>query len=286
VIEAIEPGLGGPYGDAYSGLSAPAGLPAGFAAGGQKLTVDLDLDLKGSQEVRFVPAGDQTTVTLASSWPHPSFSGAFLPQSRSVTEDGFKASWSVPKLARQIPHIVALPERTSFRGIGDSAFGVRFYQPVDFYKQVDRAVKYGVLFVSMAFLVIFVIEIVSKGRMHLVHYAMTGMMIVMFYTLLLALAEFVGFSFAYAIAAGATGAVIAGFVASLFPGRTWTVAAFGGFAALYGFLYVVLQLAEAALLVGSVTGFVILTVLMFATRDTDWGARKPLPPAGAAAQKA
>jgi inner membrane protein len=245
----------------------------------------MTFDLKGSQAVNFVPVGDQTTVTLQSSWPHPSFSGNFLPQSREIKTDGFTANWNVPKLARDIPHL-SLAGGQIFPRYLHSTFGVRFYQPVDFYKQVDRAVKYGVLFVSMAFLVIFVIEIVSKGRMHLVHYAMTGMMIVIFYTLLLALAEFVGFTIAYAIAAGATGAVIAGFVAVLFPGRVWTLAAFGGFAALYGFLYVVLQLAEAALLVGSVTGFVILTALMFATRNTDWGVRKPLPAAETASQSA
>jgi inner membrane protein len=284
-IENIEPGLGSAYGSSLSGLRAPAGLSQGFAETGQPLTVDLMLDLKGSQAINFVPAGDQTTVSLESPWPHPSFSGNFLPQSREIGADGFNANWSVPKLARDIPHL-SLAGGQTFPRYLHSSFGVRFYQPVDFYKQVDRAVKYGVLFVSMAFLVIFVIEIVSRGRMHLVHYAMTGMMIVVFYTLLLALAEFVGFTVAYAVAAGATGAVIAAFVASLFPGRTWTVAAFGGFAALYGFLYVVLQLAEAALLVGSVTGFVILSVLMFATRDTDWGARKPLPPAEAAAREA
>lgn len=284
-IEGVEPGLGGVYGNTLSGLSAPARLSQGFAENGQALTVDLALDLKGSQAINFVPAGDQTTVALESPWPHPSFSGNFLPQSREIGADGFTANWNVPKLARDIPHLSLAGGQTFTRYL-HSAFGVRFYQPVDFYKQVDRAVKYGVLFVSMAFLVIFVIEIVSKGRMHLVHYAMTGMMIVVFYTLLLALAEFVGFTIAYAIAAGATGAVIAGFVASLFPGRTWTVAAFGGFAALYGFLYVVLQLAEAALLVGSITGFAILTVLMFTTRDTDWGARKPLPAAEPASQGA
>jgi len=284
-IEQIEPDLGDAYGTSHAGLSAPAELPQGFGASGQKLKVEIEFDLKGSQEIRFVPAGDRTTVALASSWPHPSFSGAFLPQSREIDANGFKASWSVPKLARQVPHL-AFANAQTFPRLLDASFGVRFYQPVDFYKQVDRAVKYGVLFVSMAFLVIFVIEILSKGRMHLVHYAMTGMMIVVFYTMLLALAEYVGFSIAYGLAAGATGAVIAAFVASLFPGRTWTMAAFGGFAALYGFLYVVLQLAEAALLVGSVTGFVILSVLMFATRDTDWGARKPRPPAEAAARDA
>lgn len=272
-VRAIDPGLDEIYNTGFAGFGAPAGLRAPFSGEAQTLTVDLDLKLKGSQEIRFAPAGDDTTVSLTSAWPHPSFSGTFLPQARDVSDSGFKADWSVPKLARAIPH-VAFAGGHTFSRYADNAFGVRFYQPIDFYKQVERAVKYGVLFVSMAFLVIFVIEVLSKGRMHLVHYAMTGMMIVVFYTMLLALAEFIGFTAAYALAAGATGTVIAGFVSSLFAGRTWTVVAFGGFVGLYGFLYVVLQLAEAALLVGSVTGFVILSILMFATRDIDWSGPK------------
>lgn len=277
-LGGAEPGLGADYGEFVSGFSVPVDLPEAFVRGaGTPFAVAIDLDLKGSRQIEFVPAGDRTSVSLASPWPHPSFSGAFLPQSRSIADTGFTADWSVTKLARQIPHL-AFADTSTMTRYANHAFGVRFYQPVDFYKLVDRAVKYGVLFVSMAFLVIFVIEILSRGRMQMVHYAMTGMMVVVFYTLLLALAEFVGFTAAYAVASAATGLVISLFVSSVFPGRAWTVAAFAGFAGLYGFLYVVLQLAEAALLVGSVSGFVILSLLMFATRKLDWGARAATPP--------
>ncbi|MEM0900893.1 MAG: inner membrane CreD family protein, partial [Pseudomonadota bacterium] len=106
-----------------------------------------------------------------------------------------------------------------------------------------------------------------------VHYAMTGLMVVVFYVLLLALAERLGFALAYAIAGGATGGVIAAFTASIFNGRLWTMIAVGAFTALYGLLYLILSLEEFALLAGAVSAFVVLTAVMFATRDTDWSGR-------------
>lgn len=270
----VEPGLGlstqmlDQY--AQSGLHMRLNLedePARSSA--NKIVFELAMTFKGSQTMSFVPVGESTKVSMASSWPHPSFSGSFLPTEREVSEAGFKADWMVSKLARSIPQL-SFVSNQSFGLYNANSFGVRFYQPVDFYRLVDRAVKYGVLFVGMAFLIIFAVEILSKGRMHAVHYTMSGMMVVMFYVLLLALAEIIGFSLAYGVAAGATGAVLAGFVASFFKGRQASVGAITGFSALYGLLYLVLRLEDAALLAGAVTGFVILTVMMFATRRVDW----------------
>lgn len=282
-IAEVEPGLGlnTQMTDNYaqSGLHVPLNLnddPGSWTSSApnsaKNLVFDLAMTFKGSQTMSFVPVGESTKVTLESSWPHPSFSGSFLPTEREVSEAGFTAHWMVSKLARSIPHL-SFVNTHSFGHYDSNGFGVRFYQPVDFYRLVDRAVKYGVLFVGMAFLIIFAVEILSKGRMHAVHYTMSGMMVVMFYVLLLALAEVMGFSLAYGVAAGATGAVLAGFVASFFKGRQASVGAVAGFSILYGFLYLVLRLEDVALLAGAVTGFVILTVMMFATRNVDWSGR-------------
>ena len=279
----VEPGLGlgTQMTDHYavSGLHVPLNLVDDFGAStsvtsssSKKVAFDFSMTFKGSQTLSFVPVGESTKVSLASAWPHPSFSGTFLPTDRDVSEDGFTAQWKVSKLARSIPHL-AFVSNQSFGQYNANSFGVRFYQPVDFYRLVDRAVKYGVLFVGMAFLIIFAVEILSKGRMHAVHYTMSGLMVVMFYVLLLALAEMIGFSLAYGVAAGATGAVLAGFVASFFKGRQASIGAVAGFSALYGLLYLVLRLEDAALLAGAVTGFVILTAMMFATRNVDWSGR-------------
>ncbi|MDZ7823911.1 MAG: cell envelope integrity protein CreD [Ahrensia sp.] len=251
------------------GLHAPIDGTAAFMEGKDDVVFDVDLTFKGSQSLNFIPVGETTEVKLSSPWLHPSFAGTFLPTQRDITKDGFSANWSVSKLARSNPQI-DFASSNSLNAFHTSSFGVRFYEPIDFYRLVDRAVKYGVLFIGMVFLMIFSTEILSKGRMHVVHYTMAGLMVIMFYVLLLAIAEVAGFTIAYAIAAGATGAVLAGFVASVFRGRKATVLAFGGFSVLYGLLYLVLSLEDAALLAGAITGFVILTSMMFATRSVDW----------------
>ncbi len=287
-VGPVEPGLGLPLtANAPSGLNAAINMANAFMSSapgpvnqsdapvapplGQR-DISFAIALKGSQTLYFAPVGDMTNVALTSAWPHPSFAGAFLPANRDVRTDGFKASWAVPKLARPLQHVALASAENFNQALGES-FGVRLITPVDFYTTVERAVKYGVIFIGLAFVIVFAIELLAGGGMHVAQYAMTGMMIVVFYTLLLALAEIAGFGLAYAIAAGATGAVLAGFVASLFPGRRWAVTAFGGFALLYGMLYVILNMEDAALLAGAITGFLLLTALMFATRKVDWSGR-------------
>jgi inner membrane protein len=253
----------------FPGFGAPVDLSAAFAGAFGAVPFKIDLSFKGSQELNFIPVARQSDVEITSTWPHPSFSGSFLPKKRDIKPDGFSAAWSIPELARNIAPVM-ISDQNSFSALSVPAFGVRFYQPVDFYRLVERAVKYGVIFIGAAFLIVFAIELLSGGRMHIVQYAMSGLMIVMFFVLLLAFAEHVGFGASYGIASGATGAVISWFVASLFPGRKWTLAAFGSFAVLYGLLYMVLRLEETALLAGAITGFLLLTVLMVSTRKVEW----------------
>jgi inner membrane protein len=264
----IEPGAS--TGNGFMpGFGAPVDLSTAFSGAGQAVPFKIDMAFKGSQELNFAPIARQTDVVIASAWPNPSFAGAYLPKERDVKDTGFSARWSIPELARNIPAAM-IADQNSFSTLTYATFGVRFYQPVDFYRLVERAVKYGIIFIAAAFLIVFAIELLSGGRMHMVQYAMSGLMIVMFFVLLLAFAEQVGFGMAYAIASGATGAVISWFVASLFPGRKWSVAAFGSFAVLYGLLYMVLRLEETALLAGAITGFLLLTVLMVSTRKVEW----------------
>lgn len=271
-MAAVRPGLGFPGGAERAGFQLPVDLSDAFAGtSATPLDMSIAIAFKGSQSLSVSPVGGHSTIRLASSWPHPNFSGAFLPSARTIGEAGFEAQWSVPELARSIPQLaLAISAHDPLHVFALSTFGVDLYQPVDHYRYVDRAVKYGVLFVALTFLVIFALEVISKGRMHLAHYTMTGLMVIVFYVLLLALAEIIGFAYAYAIAAGATGAVIAGFAATVFAGRMATFAAFGAFIALYGMLFAVLSLEDIALLTGAVFGFVVLTTVMFATRNIDW----------------
>jgi len=268
---AFAPSLGIP-GINMNGIHAKLG-PAKTAFGGdgtpQAITFHSDLVFSGSGKLTFAPAARETKVSLTSDWPHPSFMGAFLPVDREVSANGFKASWRVPHLARSVPNVWSLADAGIDR-FGPYQFGVSFYQPVDFYDAVNRAVKYGVLFLAMAFMGVFVLELLSRERVHAVQYLFVGIAMVFFYVLLLSLSEHIGFLAAYAIASVATGGML-----SLYVGKTLRSTASGLlmlalFLLLYGLLYFILQLEDYALLMGAILGFTALTAVMFATLRVDW----------------
>ncbi|MBN8910511.1 MAG: cell envelope integrity protein CreD, partial [Rhizobiales bacterium] len=147
-----------------------------------------DLVFTGSGSLTFAPAARETQIALTSDWPHPSFTGAFLPVQREIKADGFTATWRVPHLARSVPNAWQISDGGLER-FQQHLFGVTFYQPVDFYDLVTRAVKYGILFLAVGFMGVFVLEILSDKRVHAVQYLFVGIAMVFFYVLLLSLAE-------------------------------------------------------------------------------------------------
>jgi inner membrane protein len=242
----------------------------------------VDLTLAGSEALRFLPTGKATTVRLAAGWPSPGFAGAFLPITSNTTPNGFEARWQVSYLARAFPH--AWLEGTKDRATmvyhrNQSTFGVSFVQTVDHYQMTDRAVKYGLLFVLLTFTVFLLWELLRNLRLHPVQYLLIGAALVVFYLLLLSLAEHMPFATAYAIAAAATITLVAGYAASvLAAGLRGAVGIGGWLTALYGVLFVLLRLEDVALLVGSVFVFLMLALVMYLTRRIDWsGARVPEP---------
>jgi inner membrane protein len=156
---------------------------------------------------------------------------------------------------------------------------VSFVQAVDHYQQTERAVKYGLLFVILTFTVFLLWELLRNLRLHPVQYVLIGAALVVFYLLLLSLAEHIPFAAAYGVAATATIALVAGYSASvLLAGLRGALGIGAWLAALYGVLFVLLQLEDVALLVGSVFVFVMLALVMFLTRRIDWsGGRAPEP---------
>jgi inner membrane protein len=242
----------------------------------------VDLTLAGSDALRFLPTGKATTVRLGAGWPDPGFSGAFLPTTRSVTPQGFEARWQVSYLARAFPQawLEGTVDRTTMLYQRSQAtFGVSFVQAVDQYQQTERAVKYGLLFVLLTFTVFLLWELLRNLRLHPVQYLLIGAALVVFYLLLLSLAEHMRFALAYAIAATATIALVAAYAASVLAAGIRGAVGIGAWlAALYGVLYVLLQLEDVALLVGSVFVFAMLALVMFLTRRIDWsGTRVPEP---------
>ena len=245
----------------------------------------LDLRLRGTDSLKFAPVGRQSVVTMKSNWAHPNFAVGMLPSERTISADGFDATWRVPYLARTAPQTWLIEQAGSFRYAGPM-LGVGFVEPVDFYALVVRALKYGVMFVGATFLTVFMLEVLSDRRIHLVQYCLVGLILVMFFVLLLALSERIGFGPAYLIASTATGLVISAFVGVALASRLKAGLAAGSFAVSFALLYAILRLEDLALLAGAVVGFIALSLVLFATRRVDWsgiGSRiAPLPAAPAA----
>lgn len=274
---AFEPSLGLPS-VTGNGINVRLGsAPSLFAAVPDPATLPtfefaFDLAINGSSELSFAPAARETRVALTSDWPHPSFSGAFLPAERTISSAGFRASWQIPHLARSVPQAFVLGS-PSLDLLSPFSFGARFFVPLDFYDLTSRATKYALMFLVTAFMAMFLLEQRSAKAVHPVQYLFTGIALVFFFVLLLSLAEHLGFATAYAMAAAATGGMLSLYVAraqgSFAKGLVMLVV----LAALYGLLFMILQLEDYALLAGALTGFVMLTVVMFATLKVDWSGR-------------
>lgn len=226
----------------------------------------LQLNIKGSQQLSFVPLAGNSQFTLQSSWPNPSFDGNTLPSDRTVSEKGFTARWNFNK--------ANLPYTTASKGFkiekAGSVFGVTMLQPADQYAKTMRSVKYAILFIGLTFSLFFIVELMQKKPVHPLQYVLVGLALVIFYSLLLAFSEYILFDYAYLIAAIATVTLITLYAKSHFA--TWKVASVFGavLAALYGFIFVLISLEDTALLVGSIGLFTVLASVMYASRKINW----------------
>jgi len=248
-------------------LPDPEQPPQGFAFA-------VNLSFNGSVSLNLAPVARETRVSLSSDWPHPSFSGTFLPDEREVTAAGFSAAWKIPHLARSVPEAWSLTE-AGLERFQPYAFGVMLIDPVDFYSLVNRATKYGILFVALSFMAVFCLELASQRRVHPVQYLFTGIALVFFYVLLLSLVEHLGFVQAYLAASVATGAMLALYVGAAMSSLVRGLVMLAVFAVTYGILYLILQLEDYALLAGAILGFLALTIVMFVTLRVDWSAGVP-----------
>ena len=299
---SFEPSLGIMKARGMSGIHARL-FPTSGTPDGPMPAFDFSTDLSfaGSQALRFSPAGRDTRISVTSDWPHPSFDGAFLPKTRKISKEGFSASWQVPHLARSIPQSWVGDDVAVFNGFPNSAsantrarrvskrkrisslysgrsldqfgrtmFGVKFYIPLDHYDLVNRALKYGLMFLVTAFAGVFVMELLSGKRVHSVQYLFVGITMVFFYVLLLSMSEHIGFFNAYLISALATGGILSLYVGKIQQSLKKGLIMLAIFLVIYGFLYMVLSLEDYALLAGALLGFVMLSVTMFLTLRVDW----------------
>jgi inner membrane protein len=253
----------------YAGsIEAPVPGLADLAPGA-RVPFSFDLALSGGGSLSFLPLGDETDVRLDSPWPAPSFTGSFLPAERTVSGSGFTASWKVPSMARPFPQAWRAGEVDPSVLLAAS-FGTGLMAPVDVYQKVTRSVKYGMLFLLLPFLVLFLFEVLGGLRVHPLQYVLVGLAECLFYLLLLSLAEHLPFVAAYLAAAGAATLMVTLYASAVL--RSWRrgILLLPALAAAYGFLYATLQSEDYALLIGSVGLFAILGLVMILTRRVDW----------------
>lgn len=234
----------------------------------------LKLQLRGSEKMNFVPIGKSTVVTMHSTWQHPSFEGKFVPVNKpGVSTAGFNATWKVQHLNRNYPQ----SWKEGKYNLEESKFWVKLLQPVDSYAQTMRSAKYAILFISLTFALYFFVEILQKRSVHPLQYILVGIALCIFYTLLLSISEYLEFGIAYAIAAGATIALITLYSRGLF--NKWNTALLLGalLAMLYGFIFILIQLEDNALLFGSIGLFILLAIIMYCSRKIQWYAKPTLP---------
>ncbi len=249
-------------------------------------TVNIRAVMSGVERLHFLPAGEEMEVHMKSSWPHPNFSGSHLPAERKVTSDGFDAVWRTHKAGTGLEKSMvefARPPHTTFETEGkekqtadegeDVTFGVDMYMPVDIYQQIERAAKYAILFIALTFLSFFIFEALNPIQIHPLQYLFVGLGLGLFFLLLLAVAEHIGFAGAYLAASAADVGLIVLYAKTVLRSNKRALALFGVLTGLYTFLYTVLQLEMYSLLIGSIGLFAILAVVMYITRNIDWYSR-------------
>lgn len=226
----------------------------------------LKLDLKGSQKLYFIPVGEISDVTINSEWNNPSFNGAFLPDTRTVNASGFIANWNILHLNRNFPQKWI----GSINNINESAFGIDLLLPVDSYQKSMRSIKYALLFIVFTFIVFFFVEVMQKVFIHPVQYILVGIALVVFYTLLLSISEHLNYNLAFVISTISTLLLIIGYVKAILKSNQLTFMIGGILAILYTFIFVIIQLQDYALLIGSIGIFIILGLVMYISRRIDW----------------
>ena len=247
--------------DPWANLAAPALL--GEAP--RELKLRGRFIVSGVEGLHFTPSGRTTDVELSSDWLHPSFDGAHVPNQRTVTPEGFSATWSVSSYARGLPKVSVDPLYLEAQ-----ALGVRLVNPADGYAQVGRSLKYAMLFLGLVLATFFVLEVSSGTRVHPAQYGLLGLAQVSFYLLLLALSEHAPIGFAYLIAGAATTTLTGAYALWTFGRARFGTMVFAGTGVSYAFQFALVQLEDHALLLGACLAFAVLAVLMYATRRVRW----------------
>jgi inner membrane protein len=257
---------------------------------GAPVDVDYAFDFRGNGRLSLAPQAGDTIWRVRSAWPHPSFQGGFLPAGRQIGDKGFTAVYRVgnlalgqslvstgtqaaPEQAPDQPRATAYGNEANAPAAGAHEARISLMQPVDLYSQVDRAAKYGFLFIGFTFLAFLLFDVIGGVKVSAVEYLMVGAALILFFVLLLAFAEVIGFAPAYIVASGAIAGLNTAYSAAVL--KSWRRAGFifALLLILYAALYILLSLEAFSLLIGSLMLFLALAAVMYLTRNIQWGGR-------------
>ncbi len=284
----LQPGAGSGQGRGFFAFVDAAPLAD------RTMIAEFDYDFRGNSSLTLAPHAGDTHWAVASAWPHPSFGGSFLPGARNLNADGFTADYRIGNLAlgRSLvstgdkggSDITASPSREAAYAVevapnAASSASISLIQPVDLYSRIDRAVKYGFLFIGFTFLTLLMFDIIGGVRVSAVEYLLMGAAIVLFFVLLLAFAEVIGFTAAYVVASVAIAGLNTAYSAAVLGSWKRGYIIGGLLIGLYAVLYILLGLEAFSLLIGSTLLFVALAGVMYATRRIDWSGSVKQPAA-------
>jgi inner membrane protein len=237
-----------------SGISFPSELQKDV----RNIPFSLNLKISGSESLSFAPLGKSTKAKISSPWDSPGFRGNFLPISRTIDNSGFNAEWYVTNLNRNFPQYWT---GSIFKPSNDS-FGVDFVLQVDHYQKSLRSAKYGILFIAITFLSLIFAELTIKEKIHIFHYLLVSLGLVLFFSFLNALSEQLGFNLAYILSASSTIILISVFLRALIKHSRPVFLISGLLLFLYSFIYILLTLNDYAYLAGNIGLFILLAITM------------------------
>lgn len=232
----------------------------------EKLFFSAEINLKGSSSIQFIPLGKTSEVRINSKWDNPSFVGSYLPNQREISESGFSSYWKINHFNREYPQVWHDKNYEIFK----SSFGAKLLMPVDEYQKTMRTSKYGIMIIILTFVSFFMIEIFSNRVIHPVQYLLVGLSLLIFYSTLLSISEYIVFKYSYLISSILVITLIALYVKSIYSSLKITMIITSMLALFYGLNYIILQLQDYALLLGNISLFIILAVIMYLTRKLNW----------------
>jgi len=225
------------------------------------------MKIKGSEMIRFMTIGKTTALKLNGNWPHPKFDGLMLPNDREVSEKGFSASWNVLHFNRNLPQTWTSDSRIKDH---ENTIGAELYTPVDHYQLNMRSSKYSHLIIILSFAAMFLVEMIKKVKIHPIQYLLIGFALVLYYSLMIALSEHIGFSLSYLIASVATTILVGCYSTSFLVPKKMAILLVSILLLFYAFIFVVINAQDIALLLGSIALFAVLASIMYFSKDVKW----------------